>query len=243
MPASSLSFTGCPYKYFYEPDSEDPYLYADKEKLHYLAENGKAKHLEFQEELRKLEKDVKLYDPVDISKIHPKCQFKLSVNQRYGLEPLENIELPFYIEEYNMMGFIDGILSIKGIQGPVIIDFKNKTINDKSQWKNFVKTVLPLEKDVAQLAAYKYVINKLDYFKEKCKYVGIIYYNGPLVGDLDAEQEFYLDIPDEIIAYMLDTRNKNRIRFLNNEASFCDYRFCKDHGSEKLFIKDWIVKI
>lgn len=240
LTASKLSFNGCPYNTFRAKDEVVGYV--DQEKLHYLAEAGKNKHRELEDEVRKLNGDVKLYAPPNINQIHEKCRFKLTPKQISGQQPLECIELPFFSDEYNMMGFVDAVLSIKNVAGPVITDFKTKNVNDKSVWKNFVKTMLPLEKDVAQVSAYKLILNKLNYFPEKIDLFHLAYYNSPLVGELDAEQEYFFNVPDDIIEYMLDSWLEECVKYVNKEESSCRYKYCQEHGNERLNVKQWIVK-
>lgn len=178
---------------------------------------------------------MELHKPIDINKIHEKARFKIPE----GSTDVECLELPFFHEYYDMMGFLDAVVIINN--KIIIGDFKNKQVPNKNDWKNLVKATFPLDKDVAQLSAYRYVTKDLGYFN--ADYIGIWYYNICMAGDLDAEWEFYFDIPEEITKHMLDSWKEECIMYKSKQQDGCHYKFCKEHGSERLILKDFLVRI
>ena len=228
MRASHLSFNSCPYTFFRNRPT-----YGDKERNNYLAYAGNSAHKEFQDEIATLTGSVALWEApsfVKMPEVFPRPWGGTC------------IELPVYSEEYSMLGYIDAVLRIKGIDGPVVSDIKTKNVSDKSSWRTMAKIDLPTSEHVAQLAAYKYLVNILGYFKEMCNVVHVAYYNRTMIGDMDAEYEFFLNPPEDTTKYMLDNWNTERVRFLNGIDDYgCTYKYCPDHGTEKLNIREWLT--
>lgn len=251
--ASNMCFESCPYSFYQNINKpEDNTVDVDKSKNHYLMENGKSKHEEFQRELRSFKKDkdlVWLYPPPHIDKIPKEVQFKFTAGQRYGLEPVDCVELPTYYTKngINMMGFLDGVVATKKRPDePTLIDFKFKHIADKSIYKNFVKNMLPDLSNITQMAIYKLVVKELGYFNPNPKICGLIYYNTLLIGEAEAEHEFYFNPPLDLTQYLLDTHIEEALKFSQKKESSCTYEFCNNEAcpnykGKRVRWREWLI--
>jgi hypothetical protein len=63
------------------------------------------------------------------------------------------------------------------------------------------------------------------------------------VGELDAEQEFYIDFDEELFSLteeLLEEHKKEANNYMNSIECQCTWQFCPDHNDNKLDIFRWL---
>lgn len=233
---SKMSFNECPYNYYLEldnPNAPPKFKNVDPESLVYKAHNGRAKHQEFQEDLRTLDVDwLRLFEAPPIEKIHPKMK---DLMLRHSRTYQGCLEFPLYIEEYGIMSYIDAIVEEKigkkwsGV--PIVGDFKIKHYEKKVFKEKVAKNEIVSDNEITQMCVYLWGLKNCGMFPAP-KMAMLWYYNSPQVGEIDAEKEYRIHFTEELESltkYLLDEHRKavdwckiNK----THDSETCQYKFC-----------------
>lgn len=229
---SKLSLDMCIFNLFQEKihqaDQLKDYTGKVREDWAYFGRDGSSKHLEFQEDLRKL--NLKR-DKVELWQyLNPDyANLYLPEDKRAKFVP-ECIEIPLWFKwnSLQISAKVDHVLHIPKISNQAILgDFKTPH-RERSDWAVWAQKNIPKRKDYTQVSIYAWIFNQNpEILGSKPEIGSLQYYNNWMSGDLDAEREVYWKVPLDVIDYFMSELDKEKSNWDNRVDSSCTNEFCQ----------------